>query len=150
MYATDPRIYKDAKRLSFVSYEEMMEMSALGAGVLETRSVELANNYNIPLYLGRTLSNVEGTWIMSQTELLEKKAVTGVALDRNMMHVTISYPLSDNQLLTDLFTELEVGQVNVDMISQIVNVEGLQLSFTIKDTDLTQIQSIFDKLSESY
>lgn len=150
VYATDPRIYKDAKRLSLVSYEEMMEMSALGAGVLETRSVELANNYNIPLYLGRTLSNVEGTWIMSQTEILEKKAVTGVALDRKMMHVTISYPLSDNQLLTDLFTLLEEGQVNVDMISQIVNIEGLQLSFTIKDTDLTQIKGIFNKLSESY
>ncbi|MHD0397740.1 aspartate kinase [Staphylococcus simulans] len=150
VYATDPRIYKDAKRLSLVSYEEMMEMSALGAGVLETRSVELANNYNIPLYLGRTLSNVEGTWIMSQTEILEKKAVTGVALDRKMMHVTISYPLSDNQLLTELFTLLEEGQVNVDMISQIVNLEGLQLSFTIKDTDLTQIKGIFNKLSESY
>lgn len=150
VYATDPRIYKDAKRLSVVSYEEMMEMSALGAGVLETRSVELANNYNIPLYLGRTLSNVEGTWIMSQTEILEKKAVTGVALDSKMMHVTISYPLSDNKLLTDLFTLLEEGQVNVDMISQIVNLEGLQLSFTIKDTDLTQIKGIFTKLSESY
>lgn len=150
VYATDPRIYKDAKRLSVVSYEEMMEMSAPGAGVLETRSVELANNYNIPLYLGRTLSNVEGTWIMSQTEILEKKAVTGVALDSKMMHVTISYPLSDNKLLTDLFTLLEEGQVNVDMISQIVNLEGLQLSFTIKDTDLTQIKGIFNKLSESY
>lgn len=150
VYATDPHIYKDAKRLSVVSYEEMMEMSALGAGVLETRSVELANNYNIPLYLGRTLSNVEGTWIMSQTEILEKKAVTGVALDSKMMHVTISYPLSDNKLLTDLFTLLEEGQVNVDMISQIVNLEGLQLSFTIKDTDLTQIKGIFNKLSESY
>lgn len=150
VYATDPRIYKDAKRLSVVSYEEMMEMSALGAGVLETRSVELANNYNIPLYLGRTLSNVEGTWIMSQTEILEKKAVTGIALDSKMMHVTISYPLSDNKLLTDLFTLLEEGQVNVDMISQIVNLEGLQLSFTIKDTDLTQIKGIFNKLSESY
>ncbi|PTJ15332.1 aspartate kinase [Staphylococcus simulans] len=150
VYATDPRIYKDAKRLSVVSYEEMMEMSALGAGVLETRSVELANNYNIPLYLGRTLSNVEGTWIMSQTEILEKKAVTGVALDSKMMHVTISYPLSDNKLLIDLFTLLEEGQVNVDMISQIVNLEGLQLSFTIKDTDLTQIKGIFNKLSESY
>lgn len=150
VYATDPRIYKDAKRLSVVSYEEMMEMSALGAGVLETRSVELANNYNIPLYLGRTLSNVEGTWIMSQTEILEKKAVTGVALDSKMMHVTISYPLSDNKLLTDLFTLLEEGQVNVDMISQIVNLEGLQLSFTIKDTDLTQIKGIFNKLSENY
>ncbi|AMY04815.1 aspartate kinase [Staphylococcus condimenti] len=150
VYATDPRVYKDAKRLSVVSYEEMMEMSALGAGVLETRSVELANNYNIPLYLGRTLSNVKGTWIMSQTEILEKKAVTGVALDTHMMHVTISYPLSDNQLMTDLFSELEEGQVNVDMISQIVNLDGLQLSFSIKDTDLTQIKGILEKLSESY
>lgn len=70
----------------------MMEMSALGAGVLETRSVELAKNYNIPLYLGKTLSNVKGTWIISNEEILEKKAVTGVALDKHMMHVTISYP----------------------------------------------------------
>lgn len=87
---------------------------------------------------------------MSQTEILEKKAVTGVALDTHMMHVTISYPLSDNQLLTELFTELEEGQVNVDMISQIVNLDGLQLSFSIKDTDLTQIKGILEKLSEGY
>lgn len=100
VYATDPRLLPKAKRLDIVSYEEMMEMSALGAGVLETRSVELAKNYNIPLYLGKTLSNVKGTWIMSNEEILEKKAVTGVALDKHMMHVTISYPLPDNQLLT--------------------------------------------------
>ena len=55
----------------------MMEMSALGAGVLETRSVELAKNYDIPLYLGRTLSNLKGTWIMSRTDLLEKKPSRG-------------------------------------------------------------------------
>jgi len=150
VYATDPRVYKDAKRLSYVSYEEMMEMSALGAGVLETRSVELANNYNIPLYLGRTLSNVKGTWIMPQTEILEKKAVTGVALDTHMMHVTISYPLPDNKLLTKLFSQLEDGSVNVDMISQIVNLEGLQMSFTIKDTDVAQISSILETLKEDF
>ena len=62
-----------AKRLDVVSYEEMMEMSALGADVLETRSVELAKNYDIPIYLGRTLSNVKGTWIMPNSEILEKK-----------------------------------------------------------------------------
>ncbi|MDW4229857.1 aspartate kinase [Staphylococcus saprophyticus] len=150
VYATDPRLYKDAKRLDYVSYEEMMEMSALGAGVLETRSVELANNYNIPLYLGRTLSNVKGTWIMPQTEILEKKAVTGVALDTHMMHVTISYPLPDNKLLTKLFIQLEDGSVNVDMISQIVNLEGLQMSFTIKDTDVAQISSILETLKEDF
>ena len=150
VYATDPRVYAKANRLSAVSYEEMMEMSALGAGVLETRSVELANNYNIPLYLGRTISNVKGTWIMAQTDLLEKKAVTGVALDTHMMHVTISYPLPDNKLLTRLFTQLDRGSVNVDMISQIVNIEGLQLSFTIKDTDVVQISKLLEELSEDY
>ncbi|MEB7506093.1 aspartate kinase [Staphylococcus xylosus] len=150
VYATDPRLYKDAKRLDYVSYEEMMEMSALGAGVLETRSVELANNYSIPLYLGRTLSNVKGTWIMPQTEILERKAVTGVALDTHMMHVTISYPLPDNELLTALFNHLEDGSVNVDMISQIINLEGLQMSFTIKDTDVIQISTILESLKESF
>ncbi|MDW5471619.1 aspartate kinase [Staphylococcus equorum] len=149
VYVTDPRLYKEAKRLEYVSYEEMMEMSALGAGVLETRSVELANNYNISLYLGRTLSNVKGTWIMSQAELLEK-AVTGVALDTHMMHVTISYPLPDNKLLTELFTQLEEGSVNVDMISQIINLEGLQMSFTIKDTDAFQISTILETLKEQF
>ncbi|MDH9615217.1 aspartate kinase [Staphylococcus pettenkoferi] len=150
VYATDPRIYKDAKRLEYVSFEEMMEMSALGAGVLETRSVEIAKNYNIPIYLGRTLSNVKGTWIMSRTELLEKKAVTGVALDRNMMHVTISHPLPANRLLTAPFDQLEAGSVNVDMISQIINIEGLQMSFTIKDTDLGQINGILERLLNEF
>ena len=150
VYATDPRILSEAKRLDYVSYEEMMEMSALGAGVLETRSVELAKNYDIPLYLGRTLSNVKGTWIMPRTEILEKKAVTGVALDTHMMHVTISYPLPDNRLLTQLFTALDEGSVNVDMISQIVNVEGLQLSFSIKDSDAQQISSILEELSTTF
>lgn len=150
VYATDPRVLSYAKRLEYVSYEEMMEMSALGAGVLETRSVELAKNYDIPLYLGRTLSNVKGTWIMSRSDLLEKKAVTGVALDQHMMHVTITYLLPDNQLLTQLFTELEMGSVNVDMISQIVNHEGLQLSFSIKDTDAHQISAILEQLAVDF
>ncbi|MDH8832959.1 aspartate kinase [Staphylococcus warneri] len=150
VYATDPRVLSYAKRLEYVSYEEMMEMSALGAGVLETRSVELAKNYDIPLYLGRTLSNVKGTWIMSRSDLLEKKAVTGVALDQHMMYVTITYPLPDNQLLTQLFTELEMGSVNVDMISQIVNHEGLQLSFSIKDTDAHQISAILEQLAVDF
>lgn len=87
---------------------------------------------------------------MPRTEILEKKAVTGVALDTHMMHVTISYPLPDNRFLTQLFTALDEGSVNVDMISQIVNVEGLQLSFSIKDSDVQQISSILEELSTTF
>jgi len=67
-----------------------------------------------------------------------------------MMHITISYPLSDDRLLTQLFTALDKGAINVDMISQIVNVEGLQLSFSIKDSDIHQISDILENLSVSF
>ncbi|QTN12078.1 aspartate kinase [Mammaliicoccus vitulinus] len=150
VYGTDPRIYKEAKLLNEVSYEEMMEMSALGAGVLESRSVEIAKNYNTPLYLGRTLSNVKGTWIMPQTEILEKKAVTGVALDKHMIHVTLTYPMQNFALLQNLFDALEEQSMNVDMISQIENQQGLQLSFTIKDSEVVQIEQIIESLTEDY
>ncbi|ULG74533.1 aspartate kinase [Macrococcus brunensis] len=149
VYGTDPRIFP-AKRLDYVSYEEMMEMSALGAGVLETRSVEIAKNYNIPIYLGQTLSDEKGTWIMAQEEILEKKAVTGVALDKDMDYVTVSYPMNDSELLKKLFELLEKEEVNIDMISQIVNMDGLQISFTMKDTDAQQIDKIFSVLKKEY
>jgi len=150
VYSTDPRLYPNAKRLKVVSYEEMMEMSALGAGVLVSRSVEIAKNFNIPIYLGKTLSNEKGTWVMSTVEMLEKKAVTGVALDKDMIHVTLNYPNYDTQLLDNIFINLEQEEINVDMISQIANYEGLQLSFTMKDTEEHQIQKIFGRLRENY
>lgn len=84
------------------------------------------------------------------SRIIRKKAVTGVALDTHMMHVTISYPLPDNRLLTELFTQLEEGSVNVDMISQIINLEGIQMSFTIKDTDAFQISTILETLKEQF
>ena len=150
VFATDPRLYKAAKQLDYVSFEEMMEMSALGAGVLETRSVELAMNYNIPIYIGKTGAKKKGTWIMSHTEILEKKAVTGIALDQHMIHVTVTHPMPNTLLLRQLFETLEHHEINVDMISQIQNVEGLQLSFTIKDSDVVQLERVFDEISESF
>jgi aspartate kinase len=150
VYSTDPRIFPQAKRLQVVSYEEMMEMSALGSGVLVSRSVEIAKNYNIPIYIGKTLSEEKGTWVMSTIEMLEKKAVTGVAIDKDMIHVTLNYPVFDTHLLDELFIHLEQEEVNVDMISQITNNEGLQLSFTMKDTEEHQIQKIFSRLQQYY
>ncbi|WP_208560194.1 aspartate kinase [Marinilactibacillus kalidii] len=150
VYSTDPRIFSDAKRWDQISYEEMMEMSALGAGVLETRSVELANNNGIKLYLGKTLSTEKGTWIVPNEQMLERKAVTGVALDKNMAHVTLNDPSNGAQLLNDIFVELEKEEINIDMISQIRNQDGMQLSFTAKDSDERQLVQVFDKLKIDY
>ncbi|OJF97027.1 aspartate kinase [Alkalibacterium sp. 20] len=150
VYSTDPRIFPEAKRRHTISFEEMMEMSALGAGVLETRSVELACNHNVPLYLGKTLSNEKGTWIVPNDQMLERKAVTGVALDKEMAHVTITYTQETKTFLTDLFIKLEEAEINIDMISQIQNQDGLQLSFTFKESEERELNHLFDSLKESY
>ncbi|WP_035444770.1 aspartate kinase [Atopococcus tabaci] len=150
VYSTDPRIFSEASLLPYVSYEEMMEMSALGAGVLTSRSMEIAYNYNIPVYLGKTLSTEKGTWIMAQKEMLEKKAVTGVALDKDMVHVTLNYPEYDTELMNRLFLHLEENEINVDMISQIINNEGLQLSFTVTNTEEHKIKELCAVLKEKY
>ncbi|WP_437273599.1 aspartate kinase [Staphylococcus aureus] len=114
----------------FQGINEHQELTTLGRGGSDTTAVALAVSNQIPCEI--------------YTD------VAGVALDKHMMHVTISYPLPDNQLLTQLFTELEEGAVNVDMISQIVNLDGLQLSFTIKDSDFHQISMILETLKNQY
>ena len=150
VFGTDPRIYKAARQLSQVSYEEMLELSALGAGVLETRCVEIAKNYNVPLYLAKTLSDTKGTWIMANTDLLEKKVVTGVALDRDILHVTLTCSDIGTNFVEELFNQLDRFSVNIDMISQIVSGEDMNVSFTCKDTDRNFLNQILDSLKEEF
>ena len=150
VYGTDPRLYSEVKRLEKVSFEEMMEMSALGSGVLETRSVEIAKNFNVPIYLGKALSKESGTWIMGQELIIEKKAVTGVSLDQDMNYVTFSYPDNKPALLKTIFMSLEQNQINVDMISQTVNDTGFQLSFTVKGTDENQLYHLTTELQHEF
>ncbi|TVT29603.1 aspartate kinase [Salinicoccus cyprini] len=150
VYATDPRVYSEAHRIYEITYDEMMEMSALGAGVLETRCIEIAKNHAIPLYLGRTLSEEKGTWIMQDTQVLEKKAVTGAALDDDIIHVTLYEPQRESTLIFDLFEKFEQHDVNIDMISQVVNSEGFQLSFTVKGTDSHRLEQIFEAVGHMH
>src|SRR5699024_11686844 len=73
VYAADPKVYERAKRVYSISYDEMMEMSALGAGVLETRSIEIAKNHSIPLYLGKTLSEEEEKGLCKKPKYSKRK-----------------------------------------------------------------------------
>ena len=150
VFGTDPRVYKDAKQLSQVSYEEMLELSALGAGVLETRCVEIAKNYGVDLYLAKTLSETKGTWIMANTDLLEKKVVTGVALDKEILHVTLTCSDMKINFVEELFNQLDKFSVNIDMISQVVVGKYINISFTCKDTDRNFLNQILDSLNDKF
>lgn len=150
VYGTDPRIYPDAKAIEQISYEEMLELSALGAGVLETRCVEIAKNYNVPLYLGKTLANTKGTWIMSNTDLIEKKVVTGVALDQDILHITLTCKKCNPDFVQALFDQLDRLSINIDMISQILVNDEISISFTCKNTDKNFLKDALDTLKTSY
>lgn len=150
IFSTNPKHYPAAKQLDKILAEEMMEMASLGAGVLETRSVEIAFNNDIPLYLGKTLSDKKGTWIVPHDEMLERKAVTGVASDTDIIQVVLSYPTNEFKLLDHLFNLLDESEINIDMISKIDAEEGLQFSFTAKQVDKNHIHALTGVLQETY
>ncbi len=151
IFSTDPRLYPEAKQLERISAQEMMEMASLGSGVLESRCVEIAYNNNIPLYIGKTLSNKKGTWIMPNDKMLERKAITGVSSDKNVLQIVLSYPTTDYKLFNDLFNLLDASEINIDMISQVVAAnDQLQFSFTANTNDKIQIQALIGVLNESY
>lgn len=121
LHTTDPKVYPQAKQLHNITYEEMMEMSSLGAGVMETRSVELAKKYDVKLFLGRALENdkSKGTYIMSNNNLLvEDMPITGISFQDDCTIFNIKKIKNDGKTVADLFNLLGELNVNVDMISQ--------------------------------
>ncbi len=128
IYTTDPRIHPDAKKLKYVAYDEMLEMSSLGAKVLHSRSVEIAKKYNIKIYCGSTFSDEEGSFVVE--DYLEQPSVTGLSIMDKQTQVTISKLPLDYTLVHDIFESVGKHGLNVDMISVISN-SGLNVSFTI-------------------
>ncbi len=142
VYTTDPNIEKNAKKISKLSYEEMLEMSSTGAKVLHTRSVELAMKNNLILQVLSSLTNKTGTFIVDENELIEKEIVSGVSYSKNEAKVTISGILDKPGISAKIFSLMSENNINVDMIVQNISQDGIlaNITFTInqKDYDLTK------------
>ncbi|MDA8812352.1 aspartate kinase, partial [Amylibacter sp.] len=129
IYTTDPRIVSEARKLNNISYEEMLELASLGAKVLQTRSVELARSYKIPL---RVLSSFEediseniGTMVCQEKDIMENiKAVKGVAYSRDEAKLTLVSVADRPGVAAAIFVPLADAGVNVDMIVQNISEEG--------------------------
>ncbi len=150
IFVTDPRMYTDAKKLDMISYEEMMEMAFLGANVIETRSINIAMNYNIPLYIAKTLSKEKGTWIVSDENLLEKHIATGITLDDEVIQVNIKYGAYDPALTKSIFSLLEKNNISIDMISQTESAEDNYYTFTAKLEDKRRLTKTILTLKKDY
>src|SRR5256885_10283896 len=89
IYTADPRICKNARKIDQISYDEMLELAGLGASVLQTRAVEFAKKYNVPLHVRNSQNDTEGTWIVAETPNMEHIVVSGVALKKDLIRVTL-------------------------------------------------------------
>ena len=140
VYTTDPNMIKGAKKLDALTYDEMLELAALGAKVLHSRAVELAKIYDVTLYCGATFSDEKGTFIMKNLpEWLEHPVVTGVTIARNQIKFSLVCVNNGDTALSKLFHALADNYVNVDMISTTMGGKEKKevfITFSVIDTPI--------------
>ncbi|MED4240282.1 aspartate kinase [Priestia megaterium] len=137
VFTTDPRYVEDARKLHSISYDEMLELANLGAGVLHPRAVEFAKNYQVSLEVRSSLENENGTIVEEEVSMEQNLVVRGIAFEDNISRVTIEGLNNELQTLSTIFTALAKEQLNVDIIIQNVTANNrLSISFSIKTVDV--------------
>lgn len=140
VYTTDPNVCETARRLDRVSYDEMLELASMGAKVLQTRSVELAKRFRVPVLTLSSFTEGGGT-LMKEEEGMESLVVSGVAADRNEAKVTVSHVPDRQGIAARLFQAVADANIVVDMIVQNVSESGYtDITFTVTKADLARAQ----------
>lgn len=147
IYSVDPRVYPEAKFLDKISYEEMMEMANLGAGVMETRAVELGKKYNIPIFVGKSLSKTGGTYIMEKNIAMEDKLVTGVSITKEIIVTTISNIPFSSENVAEIFSTIDSCGLNINMITQNINkYMKVEISFSCQASEKYLLEQVTEKI----
>ncbi|MTH06442.1 aspartate kinase [Turicibacter sanguinis] len=151
IYSVDPRLYKEAKKLDDISYEEMMEMASLGAGIMEPRAVEIGCKYQIPIYVASSQHDITGTTIRGVDHNMEENVITGLSISDDVLMVTISNLEFKVENIAIVFEKLAEANINVDMISQTGPINGIvNLSFTASTDDYDVIKEVMQQLKKQY
>ncbi|MDR4948793.1 aspartate kinase [Neobacillus cucumis] len=145
VFTTDPRYVKDARKLLSVSYDEMLELANLGAGVLHPRAVEFAKNYHVQLVVRSSMEKVEGTVIEEEATMEQNLVVRGVAFEDEITRVTVLGLTNSLTSLSTIFTTLAQNHLNVDIIIQSTTEKGSEsLSFSIHTNDLMETVKVLE------
>ena len=148
VYTADPRIVPEARRLEQITVEEMLELSSLGAKVLETRSVEFAGKYKVPLRVLSSFESGTGTLITYEVNKMEQPLIAGIAYNRDEAKLTIRGVPDQPGVASTIFGQISDAHVNVDMIIQNVAQDGTtDLTFTVNRSEYTHARSILEKIS---
>lgn len=150
VYTTDPRYIKDARKLQAVSYDEMLELANLGAGVLHPRAVEYAKNYQVSLEVRSSLEQEPGTIIEEEVKVEQNLVVRGVAFEDEITRVSVLGLPNSLTSLSTIFMTLAQNRINVDIIIQSTTADQTtNLSFSIKNSDLEETLSVLEANKQS-
>ncbi|MBU4620215.1 aspartate kinase [Bacillus sp. GG161] len=146
VFTTDPRYVPSARKLAGISYDEMLELANLGAGVLHPRAVEFAKNYQIPLEVRSSIENESGTLIEEESSMEQNLVVRGIAFEDQMTRVTVCGLSSGLTTLSTIFTTLAKQNINVDIIIQsVTNTNQTSISFSVKTDDLSKTVEVLEE-----
>ena len=150
VYTTDPRIVKSAKKLDYITYEEMLELASQGAKVLQTRSVALGMKYGVNLRVLSSFEDKPGTFILKERDNMEKSEISGIAHSLNEAKITLSGVPDKPGQASQIFSSLAEHSINVDMIvqSSSINEGSTDITFTIPETDLILAEKTIKKIQE--
>jgi len=148
VFSADPRIVPQARKLSHVNFDEMLEMAGAGSKVLALRSVEFARNHNVPVHVRSAFTWEPGTWVTDQEPSMEDPIISGVVTDTSEAKVTVIAVPDRPGISAALFEPLAAANVNVDMIVQNTSQDGkTDISFTMPKADMATAESIVSRVA---
>jgi aspartate kinase len=150
VYTADPRIVPSAKKLSEISYDEMLELASLGAKVMQSRSVEFAKKFGVVFEVRSSLNDNPGTIVKEETKSMEDVVIRGISLDKNQAKVTLVAVPDKPGVAARIFKAVGDANVNVDMIVQNIShgsgTPATDLSFTVDKPDLLKARKVIEGL----
>jgi len=136
VFTADPNLCPTARKLARITYDEMLELAGLGAKVLQSRSVELARRYQVPLVVRSSFNDAEGTWVVQADQAMEDVLVSGVTLDQNQSKITLAGVEDRPGLAARIFVPIAEAGITVDMIIQNASADGrTDVTFTLGKDD---------------
>lgn len=151
VYTTDPNIVPQARKLERISYEEMLELASLGAKVLQTRSVEFAMKYEVPVVVRSSFNDNPGTLVIKEDKEMEDVVVSGIAYDKNQSKITVVGVPDRPGIAASLFNKIAEANIVVDMIVQNISSDGKEtdISFTVPKTDSAKSLKIAEEVVQA-
>ena len=153
VYTCDPRIVPKARKIDHITYEEMLELASQGAKVLQTRSVEMAMNHNVPVTVLSSFEDKPGTLVAAERDNMEQEVVTGIAYDKNEAKITLVGVADRPGIAAAIFGPLTDAEINIDMIVQNISSDSntTDMTFTVTEADfepaLAMLKSLKDDLN---